>query len=91
MYLLFILPPVAFLLVLIVGFFISAPGYKGPESDNYNGRVYQNYHQIKAKGFLDVIKWIFTRKNEEWKTIQNFSTTKPANTQEDILIIYFVN
>lgn len=91
MYFLILLPPVVFLIVLFIGFFISAPAYKGPVSDHFNGKVFQNYDQVEARGFLDVIKWMFSRDKAEWEKAQNASTTKPTNTQEDNLIIYFIN
>lgn len=91
MYFLILFPPVVFLIILFIGFFISAPVYKGPVSDHFDGKVFRNYDQVEARGFLDVIKWMFNRENVEWKKVQDASTKKPANTQEDSLTIYFIN
>lgn len=90
MYFLILLPPVAFFAVLFIGFFISTPGYKGPVSDHFNGKVFQNYDQVKAKGFLAVIKWMFSREKVEWEKRQDSPEVKPA-AEEDNLTIYFVN
>jgi L-ascorbate metabolism protein UlaG (beta-lactamase superfamily) len=46
---------------------ISAPGYKGPSSDHFNGNVFRNYGNVRAKGFFDLVKWMLTRKRGKWR------------------------
>lgn len=91
MYFLIFLPPVAIVFIFYTGFIISAPAYKGPPSNNFNGKVFQNYDGVKAKGFLDVLKWMFSRKKVKWGKILNIQPTKPANSMQDDLVIYFIN
>lgn len=49
-----------------IGFYISAPGYKGKESDHFNGNIFLNPKGVKSKGFIDIIKWSTNRKQGQW-------------------------
>jgi len=51
-------------LVLSFGFFLSAPVYKGPISDHFDGKKFRNPHGKEAGGFKDVLKYIVTKKAE---------------------------
>jgi hypothetical protein len=48
--------------MLTVGILISGPRYKGPVSDHFEGSRFVNPGGAKAKGGLEVFKWMFTRK-----------------------------
>jgi L-ascorbate metabolism protein UlaG (beta-lactamase superfamily) len=50
----------------MVGLLLSAPVYKGPVSDHFNGKQFTNPAGIKAKGLPDVIKWMRERKPGKW-------------------------
>lgn len=90
MYFLVALPPLVIIIVIAAGFFLSAPYYKGPASSHFTGIRFINYDNIKAKGFLDVMKWMLNRDQGEWTEIKKNSHTKPR-AQEDSLTVYFVN
>lgn len=55
-----------FLATMIVDYIISAPGYQGPKMDHFDGKRFTNYDGVRARGFLDVIKWSFTGDPGEW-------------------------
>lgn len=50
----------------VVGILLSAPTYKGPVSDHFNGKQFTNPTGVKAKGLPDVFKWIRERKPGKW-------------------------
>lgn len=53
--------------VLVISFFISAPRYTGPVLPHFDGKRFINPGNVKAKGFPDVMKWMFSRKRRPWK------------------------
>lgn len=67
-WILFIILIVA-ILFLILLLYLSAPVYKGPKSDHFNGKKFKNYGNVKEAGLLDVLKWAINRKRK--KPIQN--------------------
>lgn len=63
--------------ILMTGVLISAPGYKGPASDHFDGNRFLNYGNVEARGFFSVLKWMLTRKRQKW--VRNTSpATGPA-------------
>jgi L-ascorbate metabolism protein UlaG (beta-lactamase superfamily) len=54
------------LVMTTVGISISAPRYKGPVTDHFNGKTFTNPTGVKAKGTREVFKWMFTRKRGKW-------------------------
>lgn len=90
MYLIVAVPLSFLLLGVFVGLFISAPAYKGPKSNFFDGSRFTNYDNVKAKGFMDVIKWAINRDQGEWQKIEDGPTTVP-NDSESELTVYFVN
>lgn len=90
MYLIFILPPLLIFFALILGRSFSAPGYKGPRNDHFNGTQFSNYDGIKAKGLLEVVKWVSSRDPGNWKLIGEAESGVPKDS-EDQLTLYFVN
>ncbi len=49
-----------------VGILLSAPTYKGPVTDHFNGKQFINPTGVKAKGLPDVLKWVRERKRSTW-------------------------
>ena len=90
MYLLLAVPLTFLFIGILIGLFISAPGYKGPKTENFNGKKFKNYDGVKARGFLDVLKWAANREKGEWRAVNDKPTTVP-NPFEDKLTIYFIN
>jgi L-ascorbate metabolism protein UlaG (beta-lactamase superfamily) len=52
---------------IISGVLISAPRYKGPTSDHFDGKRFRNYGNVRAKGLFDVLKWMVTRRRKKWQ------------------------
>ena len=63
---------IVFLLAVnILGAVLSGPRYSGPLSDHFNGLRFVNTDGARAKGPLEVFKWLITRKRSPWKNDQN--------------------
>lgn len=63
---------VAIVLLLVIATFIvdsiiSAPSYRGPKSEHFDGKRFRNPDGVRARGLLDVIKWSLTGDPGEWK------------------------
>lgn len=89
---------VVFILVLIpvlfivVGSLISAPKYKGPVSDHFDGKKFINPTGIQAKGLKEVLQWMVNRKRGEWKNDTSTSYGKrPIATEKEAIRVTFVN
>lgn len=84
---------VAMLLVMMVtGISLSAPKYRGPVSDHFDGSRFNNPGKVKAKGTLDVIKWMLNRKQRPW--LENGGEhygKRPLDHFKDGIRVTFVN
>lgn len=83
-----------FLLVLGIGYLLSAPPYTGPVSHNFNGRFFVNQSGTKAKGFGQALKWAVQRESGPWtdETLQEPAHLhKPRAVVADSLVITYVN
>ena len=81
-----------FITVLSFGYFISAPKYKGPVTDHFDGKQFSNPGKIKAKGFREVIQWMVNRKQGPWKEKRDLVYGgKPAARVDQGIRITFVN
>lgn len=82
----------AFILIFnFIAFTLSAPRYKGPVSDHFDGKRFINPGNIKAKGLTDVIHWMATRKPGSWENRMNSGYgIKPLATS-DSLRVTFIN
>lgn len=75
-----------------VGFLISAPRYQGEMTDHFNGKIFMNPGDVKAKGLKDVIKWATNRNRQPWRTLTNVKPgLKPASKVVEGIKITFVN
>ena len=52
--------------VMIIGSCFSAPRYRGPVSDHFDGRVFRNQIPIEERGLGDVLRWRISRDAESW-------------------------
>lgn len=78
--------------LVIMGMAISAPRYRGPVSDHFDGTRFLNPLGVKAKGGLDVFKWMFNRKRVPWTEIRTENYGKhPLGHFKDGIRITFVN
>lgn len=53
--------------MLIAGLAISAPRYRGPSSDHFDGTRFFNPGHVRAKGGWDLVKWMLSRKTPRWE------------------------
>lgn len=92
---LFIILGVVILLFLGLGFWTSAPGYKGETSDRFNGSKFLNGEGYEEKGFTQLIKWMTSRKPGEWTELVEGDITygeKPISRISDSTqVITYVN
>ena len=65
--LIFALILIAVLVIFMMGVLISGPRYRGPVSDHFDGRKFVNPGGVKAKGGLEVFKWMIQRKQGPWR------------------------
>ncbi|KUG09358.1 MBL fold metallo-hydrolase [Solirubrum puertoriconensis] len=80
------LPLLAAVLVLaagavLVGCSLSAPRYKGPRSEHFNGKEFVNQPPVEEKGFGGVLKWMFNRDKDEWPEQPNAFVGPPPARQ----------
>lgn len=78
--------------ISIIGAMVSAPKYKGPISDHFDGKQFINPGGIKAKGVNEVLKWMLNRKRGVWK--ENATETfgkRPLDFIKEGIRITFVN
>lgn len=88
----FLILLIAFAIILLVGWYISAPKYKGPVSDHFDGKKFINPGNVKAKGLKDILKWMINRNKGEWrKVLIPPGPPPPAHVQEGELLVTFIN
>ena len=82
----------AFLGIAILGVALSGPRYRGPVSDHFNGWKFLNPGRVKAKGGMDVFKWMITRKQGSWTENKGDGFGKhPLGHFKDGIRITFIN
>jgi L-ascorbate metabolism protein UlaG (beta-lactamase superfamily) len=75
-----------------IGYFISAPRYKGPSSDHFNGKKFTNPTGIAGKGFGEAMEWMLTRKPGVWHERKDIPYgNKPVDRVTEGVRITFVN
>ncbi|HET9486964.1 MAG TPA: MBL fold metallo-hydrolase [Chryseosolibacter sp.] len=80
------------LIMMLIGISISGPRYKGPASDHFDGKKFLNPENVKAKGGLEVFKWMLSRKRGPWRPnlTENYGKHPLGHFKEGIRIT-FVN
>ncbi|HEX6314046.1 MAG TPA: MBL fold metallo-hydrolase [Gemmatimonadaceae bacterium] len=54
-------------LIIGLGWLASAPPYRGPVSDHFDGRRFRNYRATPHNDFRDAAKWATSRQRGYWK------------------------
>lgn len=81
-----------FAVVLLLGWLFSAPVYKGPVSDHFNGKKFLNPGNVKQPGFKDMLKWVRNRERGIWTEIKEAAPSDPPGRVEgDLIVTTFVN
>lgn len=91
----FIFGVLAFVVVVIlaIGYWLSAPRYKGPVTDHFDGRQFYNPDNMKAKGLREVVQWMLKRERGVWKENNHQDSFGPPAVPSisDRIRITFVN
>jgi L-ascorbate metabolism protein UlaG (beta-lactamase superfamily) len=71
----------------------GGPGYRGPRSDHFDGRVFRNALGAAGKSFGDFWRWQRTRRPKPWpRWVENSATPAlPSTLAGDELALTFVN
>lgn len=63
--------------VAILGWFFSAPKYRGPKSDHFDGRRFHNLQATEHAGFTDMVKWMTNRDEGPWEKWREITPAAP--------------
>lgn len=82
-------------IALIIGWWLSAPSYKGEMLENFDGKTFINREGYQNKGFTDLLKWATTRRPGPWIEKSESDVefgAKPADRVNDSTqVITYVN
>jgi len=78
-------------LPFIIGVLLSAPVYKGPVSDHFNGKTFINPKGLRTQGLLGVLKWMRNRKPGKWVYRNLQPGPRPLPRYDGGVRITFVN
>ncbi|MGC1243472.1 MAG: MBL fold metallo-hydrolase [Chryseosolibacter sp.] len=80
------------MIMILVGAILSGPKYRGPVTDHFDGKKFLNPQNMKAKGGMEVFRWMISRKPGPWE--ENFvvhQSKHPLGHFKDGIRITFVN
>ena len=91
--LVFIIIGLTVLGAMFLGWLFSAPVYRGPVSDHFDGRKFYNPGEFKPLGFRELMKWMRNRERGNWVEISDvIAGDKPPSIVEgDSIRVTFVN
>ncbi len=77
----------------LLGWLFSAPVYRGPVSDHFDGKKFNNPGGVQPGGFRDLVKWMRNREKGEWKEIKDagFGPAPEERIDGDSIVVTFVN
>lgn len=80
------------LAMVVAGIAFSGPRYRGPRTDHFDGFRFINPHGMKAKGGVEVLKWMLRRKAPHWvdDPAEHYGK-RPLGHFKDGIRITFVN
>jgi L-ascorbate metabolism protein UlaG (beta-lactamase superfamily) len=79
------------LICLLVDWNFSAPLYRGPITNHFNGKKFLNLDPAERKGFFDFLRWQLTRKRgpwNRWTDSQPGSRPVPCVTGKDLRVTF---
>lgn len=80
-------------LIVLLGWLVSAPPYRGPVTDHFDGRRFRNHRATPHNDFRDAAKWAANRERGMWSAYRD-EPAGPAPSQrvnEHQLRVTFVN
>ena len=80
-------------LIIALGWLASAPPYRGPVTDHFDGRRFRNYRATPHNDFREAAKWAANRQRGHWKPRRDepFGPPPPARVEGEQLRVTFVN
>lgn len=65
---------------------ISAPGYRGPVSDHFDGERFHNVEPTPDKSIADLLKWNLGEKPEKMWRWRDVKPARPSQRQKDLVV-----
>jgi L-ascorbate metabolism protein UlaG (beta-lactamase superfamily) len=62
---------------VILGWFFSAPKYRGAKSDHFDGRRFHNLQTTTHAGFSDMVRWMANRDQGPWQKWREITPAAP--------------
>ena len=80
-------------IIVALGWLASAPPYRGPVSDHFDGRRFRNHHATPHNDFREAAKWAANRQRGYWKPRRDEPPGPPPPERVDgeRLRVTFVN
>jgi L-ascorbate metabolism protein UlaG (beta-lactamase superfamily) len=60
-----------------LGWFFSAPKYRGPKSDHFDGERFHNLQRTTHAGFTDMVRWMTNREEGQWQEWREITPAAP--------------
>jgi len=81
------------LICLLAGLAFSAPRYRGPATNHFDGRKFHNLEPPEKRGFVDFLRWQLTARRGEWNkwTDSERGPVPPRRVNGQDLRVTFVN
>ncbi len=79
--------------LLVVDYLISAPVYKGPVSDHFDGKKFGHPYNQKSRTLFDILKWAVNGDRGEWQEVTESPVKKslPESSSNEDIAVTFVN
>jgi len=61
----------------LLNWYFSTPGYRGPQSDHFDGKRFHNVPRTEHAGFTDMVRWMTNREEGPWQEWQEIEPSKP--------------
>lgn len=77
----------------LAGWLLSAPRYRGPKSDHFDGHRFHNLEPTRHAGPADMVKWMATRDEgpwEEWRDVAP-APKPPSRVAGGAIRVTFIN
>ena len=81
------------LIYLLADHAFSAPRYRGPGTNHFDGKKFRNREPPERKGLIDVLRWQLTSKRGHWNTWTDSQpgSAPPTRVNGKDLRVTFIN
>lgn len=66
----------------------SAPRYRGPKSDHFDGKRFLNLRPTRHAGFLDLVKWLANREAGPWSKWRDIEPAIPPERVDGLRVTW---